>query len=326
MRNLYAILITTVIAMVTALGFCDAKADVQACVITVKDQAWVKGEKVCLKDIASTKGPAPQQERLGAIYLCCAPKPGMEKILRGTWIEAKVRSKRWLPENTVLRTPEIVRIGRTSQSIQEESFLRLYTGYISRQLKGRRSDFGVSRFKVINNGPLPEGDVRVELMNQAEGKLIGHVSLGGIIRVDGKIEQRVVLSGWVDRFEKVVCTAHRLQRHTLLAKDDLCLKRRNIAKLPANVIKAVEAVVGKRLKHTVKADAVLLANSVEKPPLIERGDRVTIIAESPTLMVTAIGTAQDRGSAGDQIRIKNCMSKKEIIARVVDASTVKVEF
>ena len=326
MRNINAILLATVIALLTAYGFSEAGADVPTCVITVKDEAWVRGEKAYLKDIASIKSPAPLQERLGAIYLAYAPGPGRHKTLHGTWIKAKIRAKRWLPENTILKIPDFVRIVRPSQSIQEESFLRLYTGYISKQLRARQADFKVSRFKVTGNGPLPEGDLRVELINQADGKLVGHVSLGAILRVDGKIERRVVLSGWVDRFEKVVCTVQRLQRHTLLTKDDLCLERRNIAKLSTNVIKAVEEVVGKRLRHNVKPDTVLLANMVEEPPLIEKGDRVTIIAESPALVVTTVGTAQSKGFSGDQIRVKNCMSKKEIIARVVNASTVKVEF
>jgi flagella basal body P-ring formation protein FlgA len=69
-----------------------------------------------------------------------------------------------------------------------------------------------------------------------------------------------------------------------------------------------------------------LANGIERPPLIKKGDRVTIVAESSTLLVTASGIAQDQGSAGDQILVRNHMSDKDIIASVVDASTVKVEF
>lgn len=325
MRNLRTVVLATLIAVSLAYGLPHARADVQTRV-TVKDQAWVRGEKVYLKDIASIEGAPRVRERLGTISLAYAPSPGRHKTLYGSWIEGKVRSKRWLPANVRLNIPALVRIARTSQTIPEESFLRQYTSYMTQQLGVPEGDFRISRFRVVGNGPLPEGKLRVELTDQAGGRRMGHVSLRAIVRVDGKIERRVVLSAWVDRFEKVVCTVRPLERHAILAAEDLTLERRNISKLPASVLKAVEGVAGRRLKHRLKVGSVVLANTIEEPPLITKGDRVTIIAELPNLVVTAVGIAQDKGSSGDQIRVRNCMSKKEIIARVVDGSTVKVDF
>ncbi len=325
MRKLQGIVLTAFLAVSLPYGSTKAWADNQTHV-NVRDQAWVKGEKVYLKDIASIEGPPRVRERLGTVYLAYAPSPGKHKSLHGSWIEGKVRSKRWLPANVLLNIPELVHISRTSQTIPEESFLRQYTGYVAQQLQVPEGDFRISRFRVVGNGPLPEGKPRIELADQAGGKQMGHVSLSAIVRVEGKIERRVVLSGWIDRFDKVVCTLRPLDRHTILSAEDLTLERRNVSKLPANVLKTVEDVAGKRLKHRLKAGSVLLANAIENPPLIKKGDRVTIMAESPNLMVTAVGIAQSKGSAGDQIRVTNCMGKKEIIAHVVDSSTVKVDF
>ncbi len=325
MRNLNAILLATVIVIAAVFGFCDAWADVRTR-ITIKEEAWIKGEKVYLKDISIINGAARLRERLGAICLGHAPGPARHKTLKGSWIESKIRSKRWFPADTAVSIPESVLINRTWQSIQEKRFSDLFNGYIARQLKAREADFRVSRFKVIGNGSLPEGKIRVELVRQADARLLGYVSLTAIVRVDGKIERRVVLSGWVDRFENVVCTTRSLRRSSIITEDDISTKRRNISKLPRNVLTNMQDVIGKRLKQALKADKVLLANMVEHPPLIKRGDRVTIVAESSNLLVTALGVAQTKGGPGDQIRVKNCMNRKEIIARIVNASTVKVEF
>jgi flagella basal body P-ring formation protein FlgA len=325
MRNLNTILMATVIAVAGAFAFCEAWADAQTHV-AVTEEAWIKGEKVYLRDIAKIEGTAHVQERLGAICLDHAPGPAKNKALRGSWIESKIRSKRWLPADTTVSIPESVRINRTWQSIQEKRFSDLFNGYIARRLKADEQDFRVSRFKVIGNDSLPEGKIRIELLRQADGKLLGHVRLTVIVRVDGKIMRRVILSGWVDRFENVVCASRSLRRNCILTEDDVSTKRRNISKLPYNVLTSMEEVVGKRVKHAVRADTVLLANMVEVPPLIRRGDKVTIVAESSTLLVTALGIAQTKGGLGDQVRVKNCMNRKEIIARVVNGSTVKVEF
>ena len=325
MRNPNAIRLSAAIAIATILGICDAWADPRA-YIAVKEEAWIKGEKVYLKDIAAIEGPAHIREELAAICLGYAPAPANQKTLKGSWIESKIRSRKCLPEDAAVCIPESVIIGRRWQSIREKSFLSIFNGYIASQLKTREADFRVSRFKVIGNGSLPEGEVKVKPVRQVDARLLGHVSLTAIVRVDGEIERRVVLSGWVDRFEDVVCTTRSLTRSRIITEDDISTTRRNISRLPHNVLASTENVIGKRLKQTLKADTVLLANMVEEPPLIKRGDRVTIVAESSTLLVTALGVAQTKGGIGDQIRVKNCMNKKEIIARIVNASTVKVKF
>lgn len=320
-----AILLATLMTFFTGCGFSEAWADVKTR-ITIKEEAWIKGEKVYLKDIASIEGAARLRERLGAIYLGYAPGPARHKTLKGSWIESKIRSKRWLPADSILRIPESVKISRACQSIHEKRFLDLFSGYIARRLKTREADFEVSRFKVINNGPLPEGKINIELVRHADGRLLGYVSLTAIVRVNGKIERRVVVSGWVDRFENVVCASCSLRRGSIIRDDDISMKRKNISRLPHNVLMSMEELVGKRLKHALKPGSVMLSNIVEVPPLIKRGDKVTIVAESPTLLITALGIAQTKGGLGDDIRVKNCTSRKEIIARIVNPSTVRVEF
>jgi len=325
MRNLNAITIVTLIAIAATFGFCEAWADARTHV-AVTQEAWIKGEKIYLKDIAKIESTAPVQERLRAICLGHAPGPAEHKTLRGSWIESKIRSRRWLPADTTVSIPESVRINRTWQSIQEKRFSDLFNGYIARQFKADEQDFRVSRFKVIGNDSLPEGKIRIEVLRQADGQLLGHVRLTAIVMVDGKVVQRVLLSGWVDRFENVVCTSRSLGRNSIITEDDVITTRKNISRLPVNVLTDMQYAVGKRVKHNMRADTVLLADMVEAPPLVRRGDKVTIVAESSTLLVTAIGIAQTKGGLGDQILVKNCMNRKEIIARVVDASTVTVKF
>jgi flagella basal body P-ring formation protein FlgA len=318
-------LLATVVSFFVACGFSEATDQVQNR-IRVQGQAQVRGEKIYLKDVANIEGPAQLQNRLGAICLAHAPGPGGHKTLHGAWIENKIRSKRWLPANTVLVVPEFVGVDRSSQSIPEERFLGLYTKYIEEKLAGQKADFRVSRFRVVGNGPLPDGDIRIEFSNQNHDKLTGQVGLNAFVRVNGKIERRVVLSGWVDRFEKVVSPRRPLKRHSILTHDDLSMETRNVSKLPKNVVKTMADVVGTRLRRPVKAGTALLANMVEQPPLIEKGDRVTVVAESPTVTVTVPGIAQGKGFAGEQIRVKNSMSKKELIGRILNASTVAVDF
>jgi flagella basal body P-ring formation protein FlgA len=53
---------------------------------------------------------------------------------------------------------------------------------------------------------------------------------------------------------------------------------------------------------------------------------VTIVAESSSLRITALGVAEGQGSEGEYIRVKNLLNDKVIAASVVDSSTVRVPF
>jgi flagellar basal body P-ring formation protein FlgA len=62
------------------------------------------------------------------------------------------------------------------------------------------------------------------------------------------------------------------------------------------------------------------------PPMVKRNDRVSIVAESGSLRITAMGEVRESASRGERVKVVNLGSNKEIFARVVDPKTVQVEF
>jgi len=324
LRHLFQIILAVVMTLTCVDGFCSEGPTGTS--VVIKKQVWVRGDKVYVRDVADIDGAFDIEQKLGDTYLSSSPQPGKFKSLPGSWLASKIRSAGTLPAEATLIVPDYVRVGRSFQTLQEKALVRRYADFVAERLRGTEVDFRVSRFRVSGNGPLPEGKIRIELVLQRDRKLAGHVSLNGTVRVNGNVERRIVLSGWVDRFEDVVCVQRPLSRHADVTKDDVTLERRKVTKFYNNVLKSQDDVVGKRVKHAVRMGEVLFANTVEQPPAIEKGDRVTIVAESGTLMITTVGIAQATGSLGDQIRVKNIMSNKEVIASIVDSSTVRIDF
>jgi flagella basal body P-ring formation protein FlgA len=68
------------------------------------------------------------------------------------------------------------------------------------------------------------------------------------------------------------------------------------------------------------------ANLVEYPPLVKRGDVVIILVETSGMRITALGQVKKKGRLGESIPVMNYDSKKILYARVLDSSTVKVDF
>ncbi|MDQ6977419.1 MAG: flagellar basal body P-ring formation chaperone FlgA, partial [Ghiorsea sp.] len=63
---------------------------------------------------------------------------------------------------------------------------------------------------------------------------------------------------------------------------------------------------------------------VKRPPLINRGDHVTILVEIAGIQVRAEGIALKSGSRGDRMLVQNIRSKQTLQSIVQDAHTVSI--
>jgi flagella basal body P-ring formation protein FlgA len=61
-------------------------------------------------------------------------------------------------------------------------------------------------------------------------------------------------------------------------------------------------------------------------PVVDRGDLVTILAESAGVRLTVPGRVMEPGYKNEPVAVENTMSRKKVYATVVDGSTVAVDF
>jgi flagella basal body P-ring formation protein FlgA len=212
------------------------------------------------------------------------------------------------------------------QTIPETSFRQIFERFLFNQWGKGKSDIVLSRMKVIGDRPVPPGKISYQLYRKGRTKLKGQVRLAAIIKVDGVVRNRVTLSGWVDVFESVLCASRPIKKGEILNEEDIHLVRRNISHLSSKTLTDMSQVVGMRTKHNLKQDTCIKEWMLEKSPLVDKGDMVTILAESGDLRVTVPGLVLEKGYLGGLIRVQNTMSKKEVHARIINHSTVAVDF
>ena len=182
-----------------------------------------------------------------------------------------------------------------SQSISEDRFREIFKEYLCRRLEKEKSDIMVSRFKVIGNKPVPAGKINFQLFQKDKRRLEGYVRLVAIVSVNRVVKNKVKLSGWVDVFEYVVSTSRNLKRGDIIKEDDIYLARKNISHLPSNILTDTGKAVGLMVKHNLKENTPLKEWMLEKSPILNKGDMVTIVAESGDLRVTVPGRVLERG-------------------------------
>jgi flagella basal body P-ring formation protein FlgA len=84
--------------------------------------------------------------------------------------------------------------------------------------------------------------------------------------------------------------------------------------------------LGLATRHRLKPGEIILPGDLTQQDIIERGDLITIVAESGQIKVSAPGQAKRSGSAGESIAVLNLTSKKVIMGTVLDEQTVLVNF
>ena len=212
------------------------------------------------------------------------------------------------------------------QSITEENLREAYIQYLCRRLGKERTDVIVSKFKVSGNKAVASGKISIQLFQKRSEKLEGYVKLVAAVSVNGAVRNKVKLSGWVDVFDSIVCSARNLKRKEIISADDIYLARRNVSHVSANYLTDIGKVAGLMAKHSIKADQSIKERMLEKSPVVDKGDLVTILAESSGLMITVPGQVLMKGFAGELVMVQNLMSKRKIYAKIIDPSTVMVDF
>ena len=212
------------------------------------------------------------------------------------------------------------------QSISDATFREIFKDYLCQHLGKEKSDVMVSRLKVLGKKLVPAGKIHFQLFQKDKRRLAGYTRLVAVVSVNGVAKNKVRLSGWVDVFESVVCARRNLKKGKIIEEGDLCLARKNISHLSSKILTDMGKAVGLMVKHTIRKETCIKEWMLGKPLIVERGDMVTILAESGNLEVTVPGRVLVKGYIGELIRVQNSMSKKVIYARVINNSTVSVDF
>jgi len=154
----------------------------------------------------------------------------------------------------------------------------------------------------------------------------GKKNVSAAILKDGQEQGQVKMSGDLRLFGTTVSTTKRLNRNDIIASDDLAAKRQDISMLDADRIEDPKQAVGQKLKLSLPAGAILYAQNLAPPPLVNRGEMVTIMAKSQAIKITTPGEARNSGALGEMVRVKNLASRREIQARVMGVGLVEAEF
>ncbi len=293
--------------------------------IVLKESAEVRGPGILLGEIATIRAEEPAfVEKLKTVEIGRAPLPGFHRILNRDTILFRLKQHRITLQRLLIEGPETIRVTTEHGRIRGEELFQTAKAYL---LEKRNGDhLLITPVSLPPDVLVPKGEVRLKVRPVLNSDPVGSTPLVVEVWVDGKRVRQVSAALRVSLLGEVVVAARARPRHALLQAEDLKMERRDLSALPDRPLMDLGQALGRRTTKPLFKGEVLLRGSVEEPPLVKRGDLVTLIAEAPGLTITAQGRAQGEGGPGHLIRVKNVSSGKEVYGRVESPQVVRVGF
>jgi flagella basal body P-ring formation protein FlgA len=198
--------------------------------------------------------------------------------------------------------------------------------FLNDKIPWEKSRVKIKLVQASNGLVLPNRPYSYKVAPPGKTNYLGTVPLSIVFDIYGQSSRKVSATVKIEVETPVIVVQKPLNRNQTIAKDDVTVVSMDMADLPSNYISNIEDVVGKRTLRAMNPKEVFRTDIIEQPLMVKRNDRVSIIAESETLRITAIGEVKESGIKGDRVRVVNLNSNKEIFARVLDPKTVQVEF
>jgi len=125
--------------------------------------------------------------------------------------------------------------------------------------------------------------------------------------------------------EDLVLSSRPLKRDKNISEQDIIVVKKWFSRLPQDLLTDPENIIGKRLLRSIKARSTFTVSMLSNPIMFKKGKVVKIICDNDVLNITTLGLAEEEGTIGATVRVKNLSSNKIIHAKVVGDSVVKIE-
>ena len=124
----------------------------------------------------------------------------------------------------------------------------------------------------------------------------------------------------------VVVSTRFLPRDAEISADDVKLAKKWFSQSPTNILTDVEDVVGKHSYSDIRQNVEIKRNMLKSVKTIKRGKMVKMVLENGPMMIVTFGLSEEDGSRGEFIKVKNISSNRIVHAKVIDDSSVRIDF
>jgi flagella basal body P-ring formation protein FlgA len=290
--------------------------------VAVHEQTQVKGPLLTLGELADISGDdSDRVAALQALKLGSAPLPGESIVLTNQLIFMRLSAYGADFADVTWQMPEKLTISTLSQLLIGQSVADCTIQAVKQQL-GTTDDITIEAIGLPKDTNYAIGELTLK------PELPRNIRYNGptIVKVNVNIDGRQVASETVKlnikMYKEVVVAAKTVLSHETFTEDSIKLERMDISRLPHGFLTDINSAVGLTARRIISPGMVLCNTMLEKPVVVKRGNKVTIIARVGGTEITAPGQAMQDGTENQIIKVQNLNSQKIISAKIIDSSSV----
>ena len=325
-----------VVSLVVFLVVCGV-ASAQTIKITFVDVVEVDGPSIFMGDISHkiegkqlTKNQIDVVQSLRLKYspLVGRPPVTIDADFIGNSLKIAKRALRKVglePSSFDISKSTKVLVSRKSQSVDAQELISFAQSALLEELTQRFNggEYQIEADTSVPNLSLPTGKLDFSLRRLRSQFLAGDINVYLDISIDGVNRKSVKIPLSVKLTSKVLIAKKNFTRGDPLDLKDFegstqTLGQARLAPVHETQLKQMRA------NRRVSKGTVLISNMVERIPKILSGKLVTIVADFNGVRVKSSGTALADGFIGQEISVKNRLSKRVIFGVVMPNGDVQV--
>jgi flagellar basal body P-ring formation protein FlgA len=280
---------------------------------TLRSNVVVAGPAIRLGDLFSDAGG------LAGIEVAPSPALGGKTILDAAWLAATAREQSldWQPRS---RYEQAV-VERASQTVSPETVITELKQALGSRLPGGQSELTLDNGDLrlfVPAGPPPAVAIDSLTFDPRSGRLTAYVTASA----DEVASERVRITGRVRRMIDMPVLTRLIAPGETIAAGDVETIAMPADHLNQSFVAAAAELIGKTPKRSLRPGEPIRPSDIQTPILIRKGELVTVVLQSPALLLTAQAKALEDGAQGQAIRVSNTRSGKTLDATVSAPGTV----
>jgi len=145
-----------------------------------------------------------------------------------------------------------------------------------------------------------------------------------LVRCSGQFPWSLYVPITINAWKSLPVLKGPVSRGQVIRTQDIHWKTYNLAKTHGIYIDNAEHIVGKAARRTIAQNTILYPKLLLEPNVISKGDKVQLVAQIGSIIVTSNGVAKESGKAGTIIDVENLHSKRVVAGQIVDNDTVQL--
>lgn len=270
--------------------------------LNMKSEATINRDTVYLSDLLD-KDSYQQLKAHGMdnVSMATGPNVGNERVIRRFQVAGVVQ--RAMPDAKVRwgGAPATV-VSRKSMPFKTNDLESQVREWVESQ-SPEAGQLHLDQVVIPSLPGLPAGKVSYRIRNVSRN-LVGRHSLYVDLEINGETYRTLVVQVNVSLETMVAIARTDIQRGDALSESNIDWELQHLTRVPAPLV-TPEAVGESRARSMLRAGSVLTSRNVERIPLVERNQVVTVMAVNGPLSIRMKAKAMDSGGEGDRVRLKN---------------------